>query len=200
MGEEPERRNVFGGLEVEGIFGDKRPFAVTLQDHETLEEREKFTVYKILVLRSQGDSWIIFRRYTDFCRLQDKLKDLFPSVHLVLPPKRWFKDNYDEEFLDERQTGLQNFLHNLTYHKDISNCVAVRQFLCMTDSPGPFDSLEESRAFCATLEESNHQLQRELMEKQKEVEHLRKTLNERTTYINLLMRKVQRVSFLTKSQ
>ncbi|XP_061746140.1 sorting nexin-16-like [Nerophis ophidion] len=121
------------------------PFTLTLQGHETLEERSKFTVYKILVSGSQGDSWIIFRRYTDFCRLQSKLKDLFPSGHLVLPPKRWFKDNYDEEFLAERQIALQKFLHNLTHHKHIISSDAVRQFLCMTDPPGPFDSVEESR-------------------------------------------------------
>nr|XP_057937926.1 sorting nexin-16-like [Doryrhamphus excisus] len=109
-------------LEGEGILGDRWPetsFTLTLQGHETLEERAKFTVYKILVNGSQGTSWMIFRRYTDFCRLQNKLKDLFPRVHLVLPPKRWFKDNYDEEFLAERQTALQEFLHNMTHHKNL---------------------------------------------------------------------------------
>ncbi|XP_061924763.1 sorting nexin-16-like [Entelurus aequoreus] len=147
-------------------------------------------VYKILVSGSQGDSWIVFRRYTDFCRLQNKLKDLFPSVHLVLPPKRWFKDNYDEEFLAERQIALQTFLHNLTHHKHIISSDAVRQFLCMTDPPGPFDSVEESRAFCETLEETNHHLQRELMEKQRDFDNLTHILKERENYINLLMSKV----------
>ncbi|XP_019733383.1 sorting nexin-16-like [Hippocampus comes] len=204
MGDESEgRRNVFYGPETEGILGDdwvERPFTVTLQDHEILKGREKFTVYKILVIGSQGGSWIIFRRYGDFRRLRDKLKALFPSVRLVLPPKRWFKDNYDGEFLDERRTGLQTFLQNLTCHNDISNSVSVRQFLCVSESPGPFDSLEESRAFCAALEETNHYLQRELMEKQREVEHLRETLNERTDYINFLMKKHDCVSLLTESQ
>lgn len=104
-----------------------------------------------------------------------QLKELFPIFGLALPPKRWFKDNYDEEFLEERQIGLQTFLQSLTLHKDIiSRCVwwrlevwllqrsssalfdlefliyllpseAVRHFLCLVDPPSPFDSLEESR-------------------------------------------------------
>ncbi|XP_054624004.1 sorting nexin-16-like [Dunckerocampus dactyliophorus] len=200
------RGDVRGGslppLEGEGILGDRwaeRPFTLILQGHETLEERAKFTIYKILVNGSQGNSWMIFRRYTDFCRLQNKLKDLFPSIHLVLPPKRWFKDNYDEEFLAERQTALQKFLHNLTKHKDMISSDAVRQFLCMSDPPGPFDSVEESRAFCETLEETNHRLQRELMEKQRDVDNLTQLLNERENYINRLMSKVRCVSLLAKA-
>ena len=117
-------------------------------------------VYKILVKKNQEDSWVIFRRYTDFSRLNDKvrlgiknkkpstelfccgfatnplcvcvqLKELFPRFRLSLPPKRWFKDNYDMEFLEERQIGLQTFLQNLIAHKDIINrylqgvCVCV---------------------------------------------------------------------------
>lgn len=31
-------------------------------------------VYKILVMRGQWDSWVIFRHYSDFCRLKDKVK------------------------------------------------------------------------------------------------------------------------------
>lgn len=56
------------------------------------------------------------------CVLQ--LKDMFPGFRLSLPPKRWFKDNYDSDFLEDRQLGLQAFLQNLIAHKDIANwCV-----------------------------------------------------------------------------
>lgn len=109
------------------------------------------------------------------CVLQ--LKDMFPGFRLSLPPKRWFKDNYDSDFLEDRQLGLQAFMQNLIAHKDMANwyviwlfksiiiCVKrvsssqtlvfspcplffslpVREFLCLDDPPGPFDSLEESR-------------------------------------------------------
>ncbi|KFQ88062.1 Sorting nexin-16, partial [Phoenicopterus ruber ruber] len=124
---------------------EDRPSTPTILGYEVMEERAKFTVYKILVRRSPEESWVVFRRYTDFSRLNDKLKDMFPGFRLALPPKRWFKDNYNPDFLEDRQLGLQAFLQNLVAHKDIANCLAVREFLCLDDPPGPFDSLEESR-------------------------------------------------------
>ncbi|XP_070700947.1 sorting nexin-16-like [Pempheris klunzingeri] len=169
----------------------ERPITTTLLGHDVLEERAKLTVYKILVMGRRGESWVIFRRYTDFCRLHDKLKELFPSLGLTLPPKRWFKDNYDEKFLEERQIGLQAFLHNLTLQKDIFSSEAVRHFLCLVEPPGPFDSLEESMAFCETLEDTNDRLQRELLENQREADALKKTLEEKENHISLLVKKAK---------
>lgn len=165
---------------------EERPITPTVLGYEVMEERAKFTVYKVLVKKTPDESWVVFRRYTDFSRLNDKLKEMFPGFRLSLPPKRWFKDNYDSDFLEDRQLGLQAFLQNLVAHKDIANCLAVREFLCLDDPPGPFDSLEESRAFCETLEESNYRLQKELLEKQKEIASLKRRLEEREQAILVL--------------
>lgn len=62
---------------------------------------------------------LFFWFLTFLCVTLPQLKDLFPRLRLALPPKRWLKDNYDEEFLEERQIGLQNFLHNLTLHEEV---------------------------------------------------------------------------------
>uniref|UniRef100_UPI00358E4045 sorting nexin-16-like isoform X2 n=1 Tax=Myxine glutinosa TaxID=7769 RepID=UPI00358E4045 len=126
----------------------------------------------VLGLRPE-ESWVVFRRYTDFARLNDKLKEMFPGFRLALPPKRWFKDNFDPIFLEDRQAGLQAFLQNLVAHKDVTNCIPVRDFLCLDEPPGPFDSLVESRAFCEGLEETNYQLQRDLLDRQREIDTLR---------------------------
>ncbi|NWV12136.1 SNX16 protein, partial [Ptilonorhynchus violaceus] len=173
---------------------EDRPSTPTILGYEVMEERAKFTVYKILVKRSPEESWVVFRRYTDFSRLNDKLKDMFPGFRLALPPKRWFKDNYNPDFLEDRQLGLQAFLQNLVAHKDIANCLAVREFLCLDDPPGPFDSLEESRAFCETLEETNYRLQKELLEKQREVESLKKLLSEKQLHIDAVERRIRDLS------
>lgn len=53
---------------------------------------------------------------------------MFPGFRLSLPPKRWFKDNYDSDFLEDRQLGLQAFLQNLVAHKDISNRYRMQLF------------------------------------------------------------------------
>lgn len=165
-----------------------RPITPTILGYEVMEERAKFTVYKILVRKTPEEGWVVFRRYADFSRLNEKLKEMFPGFRLALPPKRWFKDNYDTDFLEDRQLGLQAFLQNLVAHKDIANCLTVREFLCLDDPPGPFDSLEESRAFCETLEESNYRLQRELLDKQREISALRRRLEEREQRISQLER------------
>nr|XP_033789512.1 sorting nexin-16 [Geotrypetes seraphini]XP_033789514.1 sorting nexin-16 [Geotrypetes seraphini] len=173
---------------------EERPATPTILGYEVMEERAKFTVYKILVRKSPEESWVVFRRYTDFSRLNDKLKEMFPGFRLALPPKRWFKDNYNMDFLEDRQLGLQAFLQNLVAHKDIANCLAVREFLCLDDPPGPFDSLEESRAFCETLEETNYRLHRDIIEKQKEVETLKKLLDEKQLQIDALENRIREMS------
>lgn len=178
---------------------EERPTTPTVLGYEVMEERAKFTVYKVLVKKSQDESWVVFRRYTDFSRLNDKLKEMFPGFRLSLPPKRWFKDNYDSDFLEDRQLGLQAFLQNLVAHKDIANCVAVREFLCLDEPPGPFDSLEESRAFCETLEEGNYRLQKELLEKQREINALKKILEEKELHIHLLEKRINGESLTPES-
>uniref|UniRef100_A0A3Q3XDE8 PX domain-containing protein n=1 Tax=Mola mola TaxID=94237 RepID=A0A3Q3XDE8_MOLML len=195
-----DRRRTRGGvldgsstlLESDGSVGhswEERPTIPTLLGYQILEKRAKLTVYKILVMGGQRDSWVIFRQYSDFCRLKDKLKELFPSFSLALPPKHWFRNSYDEELLEERRIGLQTFLQSLTSDRDvISTCIeAVQRFLCLANQP--FDNLEEIRAVCEALEENNHHLQRDLLENQREVDTLKKTLEEKENHINLLLKK-----------
>uniref|UniRef100_A0A2K6SUZ5 Sorting nexin 16 n=1 Tax=Saimiri boliviensis boliviensis TaxID=39432 RepID=A0A2K6SUZ5_SAIBB len=153
----------------ETVNWEDRPSTPTILGYEVMEERAKFT-----------------------------LKEMFPGFRLALPPKRWFKDNYNADFLEDRQLGLQAFLQNLVAHKDIANCLAVREFLCLDDPPGPFDSLEESRAFCETLEETNYRLQKELLEKQKEMESLKKLLNEKQLHIDTLEKRFRTMSLEPK--
>lgn len=68
--------------------------------------------------------WIT--KYLCVCVCCLQLKEMFPGFRLSLPPKRWFKDNYDTDFLEDRQLGLQAFLQNLVAHKDIANWWADR--------------------------------------------------------------------------
>lgn len=162
----------------------------TLLGYEVVQKRAQSTVYKILVTGALGGSRVIFRRYDDFCSLKEELKLLFPNFDLALPPRRWFKGSDDSAFLEERQVGLQSFLQRLLSRKEIMNSNPVKQFLCWGDQQSLFD-MEETRAICETLEENNHHLQRELFENQRQVDILRKTLEEKENYINLLMKKAK---------
>ncbi|XP_029970979.1 sorting nexin-16-like, partial [Salarias fasciatus] len=126
-----------------------------------------------------------------------QLKQLFPGFRAALPPasRCRLRNSYGKEFLEERLSRLQAFLQELTSHQDVIRSEAVRRFLCLDDPPSPFDSLEESRAFCETLEEMNHHLQRELLEKQSQTDMLKKTLKEREKTIKLLLKKAQSQPF-----
>ncbi|XP_022781065.1 uncharacterized protein LOC111322254 [Stylophora pistillata] len=131
--------------------------------YEIVDNRQKFTVYKIEV-KSQNKSWFVFRRYTDFTRLNDRLRDAFPEFQIRLPGKRWFKDNFDPEFIEERARGLQFFINNIMNHSDICNSHEVQEFFCLNDPPGPYDSLEESRAYCQHLENQAEDLKQKVDE------------------------------------
>lgn len=47
------------------------------------------------------------------------------------------------------------------------------------------------KAFCETLEETNYHLQRELLEKQKEVESLKRLLGEKQLHIDALENRIR---------
>lgn len=55
------------------------------------------------------------------------------------------------------------------------------------------------KAFCETLEETNYRLQRELLEKQKEVESLKKLLSEKQLYLDTLESRFKYVVILVIS-
>ncbi|XP_039517233.1 sorting nexin-16-like [Pimephales promelas] len=168
-----------------GGINEEKTLKVTLLGYKVMEEKTKFTVYKILVRRAPDESWHIFRRYTDFSRLHDKLKEMFPVFDFVLPPKRWF-NNFSAEFLEERQLGLQDFLQHLVARKDLRNSEAVRQFLCLDDPPAAFGDIRERWAFCETLEGTTSCcLQRDLMDDRRETESLRNVLLHKELQISL---------------
>ncbi|CAH1270471.1 SNX16 [Branchiostoma lanceolatum] len=149
---------------------------VPIIGYEIMEQWARYTLFKIHVQVEADEGWFVFRRYSDFQRLNDKLRNLFPTFRLALPPKRWFKDNFDPTFLEDRILGLQAFVNNVIGHVDIVDSDPVREFFCLDDPPDPLDRLEESRALCESLEECVYNLRREVLEKNHEVESLKAEL------------------------
>ncbi|XP_067652320.1 sorting nexin-16-like [Haliotis asinina] len=167
---------------------------VPILGYEVMEERAKFTVYKIQVEKSDHESWFVFRRYTDFSHLNEKLLSMFPGIRLSLPPKRWFRSNYEREFLEDRLHGLQAFLNNVTGHSEICNSKPVREFFCFDDPPGPHDSLEESRALCENLEETTYHLRQELDDRDQEIRLLREELDLYKSQVTMLSKRLREMS------
>ena len=60
--------------------------------------------------RTEVPNWNIYRRYSDFLKLHEKLTSAFPGIHLHLPPKRWMWNNFDPVFIGHRIYGLQRLI------------------------------------------------------------------------------------------
>ncbi|KDR18303.1 sorting nexin-16 [Zootermopsis nevadensis] len=152
-------------------------YNIPIIGYEIMEERARFTVYKLRIENSvTGDCWFVFRRYTDFVRLFSKLKTDFPSVKLTLPRKRWFGDNFDPNFLEDRIHGLQCFVNAILEHQDLYTAPSVQDFFCLNEPPAYAESVEESRAIFEALEETIYHLRSQLKEKDMELNRLRASL------------------------
>ncbi|XP_011181548.2 sorting nexin-16 [Zeugodacus cucurbitae] len=128
---------------------------VPIIGYEVMEERARFTVYKLRVENPMtNDCWLVLRRYTDFVRLNTKLKQLFPNVVLLLPRKKIFGDNFNAVFLDNRVQGLQIFVNSIMAKEELRKCKLVREFFCLDEPPSYSESMEECRAIFEAQEET----------------------------------------------
>lgn len=173
-------------------------FRIPIIGYEIMEERARFTVsvficmkrklpyfcpctlIKVYKLRIEnivtGDCWFVFRRYTDFVRLFSKLKTDFPSIKLSLPRKRWFGNNFDPIFLEDRIYGLQCFVNAILEHQELCTAASVQDFFCLNEPATCAESMEESRAIFEALEETIYHLRCQLKEKDMELNKARISL------------------------
>ncbi|XP_053970778.1 sorting nexin-16 [Hylaeus anthracinus] len=134
--------------------------------YEVMEERARFTVYKLRVELKNGDCWFVFRRYTDFVRLLSQLRrQKIPISHLSLPRKKWIGDNFAPSFLEERIRGLQAFVNGILGSPLLIGTACVRDFFCLDEPPALSDTAEESRAIFEALEDTIYHLRQQLRER-----------------------------------
>lgn len=137
---------------------------IPIVGYEVMEERARFTIYKLKVEDpSTKQSWLVFRRYTDFVRLYSRLKSENININLPLPSKRWFRDNFEPAFLEERVRGLQTFV-NAVLRRMSSNKI-VRDFFCIDEPPQEFNYQPEAQAVYGALEDSICSLKTQLKQK-----------------------------------
>lgn len=146
---------------------------VPIVGYEVMEQRARFTVYKLRIEnKARGDCWFVFRRYTDFVRIHSKLKTEFPHIELMLPRKRWFGDNFNSSFIEERIQGLQKLINNIVSNTELMNTPSVRDFFCLDEPPIYSDCVEESRAIFEALEDTIYNLRQQVREKTSEMKKL----------------------------
>lgn len=151
---------------------------VPIIGYEVMEERARFTVYKLRVENPRtNDCWLVLRRYTDFVRLNQKLKQVFPAITLQLPRKKIFGDNFNSVFLDNRVQGLQIFVNTVMANDQLRTCKVVREFFCLDEPPTHSESMEECRAIFEAQEET--------------ISHLRMQINSKNELILSLQQKLR---------
>ncbi|XP_013163511.1 PREDICTED: sorting nexin-16 isoform X2 [Papilio xuthus] len=148
---------------------------IPIVGYEVMEERARFTIYKLKVEDDKRDqSWLVFRRYTDFVRLYTRIKSELPNVMLPLPGKRWFRDNFEPAFLEERVRGLQVFVNAILLK--LPNHPVVREFFCLDEPPQVFTYQPEIQAVYGALEDSITNLKVQLKQKDATIMHLQRQL------------------------
>lgn len=150
---------------------------IPIVGYEVMEERARFTIYKLKVEDDKRDqSWLVFRRYTDFVRLYSRIKAENPNINLPLPGKRWFRDNFEPAFLEERVRGLQVFVNAIL--SKLPEHPVVRDFFCLDEPPQVFSYQPEVQAVYGALEDSITTLRMQLKQKDATIMHLQKRLNQ----------------------
>ncbi|KAJ2942274.1 hypothetical protein O0L34_g15821 [Tuta absoluta] len=148
---------------------------IPIVGYEVMEERARFTIYKLKVEDDKRDtSWLVFRRYTDFVRLYSRIKAELPGLMLPLPGKRWFRDNFEPAFLEERVRGLQIFVNAIL--NKLPNHPVVREFFCLDEPPQVFSYQPEVQAVYGALEDSITTLKMQLKQKDATIMHLQTRL------------------------
>ncbi|XP_034476112.1 uncharacterized protein LOC117783049 [Drosophila innubila] len=152
---------------------------VPIIGYEVMEERARFTVYKLRVENPDTrDCWLVMRRYTDFVRLNGKLKQVFPHVNLLLPRKKLFGDNFNAVFLDNRVQGLQMFVNSIMVKEQLRKHKLVREFFCLDEPPSYSESMEECRAIFEAQEETIAHLKLQIQTKNDHILSLQQKLRE----------------------
>ncbi|XP_062128435.1 uncharacterized protein LOC133840556 [Drosophila sulfurigaster albostrigata] len=155
------------------------PLRVPIIGYEVMEERARFTVYKLRVENPDtNDCWLVMRRYTDFVRLNGKLKQAFPHLNLMLPRKKLFGDNFNAVFLDNRVQGLQMFVNSIMMKEPLRKSKLVREFFCLDEPPSYSESMEECRAIFEAQEETIAHLKLQIQSKNDLILGLQQKLRE----------------------
>jgi len=129
-------------------------------------------------VNSNNKRWIVHRRYSDFILLNKKLQKEFPSLCLSLPPKRWFRNNFNTYFIKKRKEGLQEFMRNLFALKQLFESKNVQMFFRLNDPPDPSEDLETSQMYCESLEQSCNDLRVVINQQGMEITRLNRDLQE----------------------
>ncbi|XP_056635878.1 sorting nexin-16 [Diorhabda sublineata] len=155
---------------------------IPIVGYEIMEERARFTVYKLKVENKlTGGFWYVFRRYTDFVRLCNRLKNRYQDIVQHLPRKRWLKNNFDPIFLEERVNGLQTLVNAILNVPELIGSQEIQDFFCLNEPPVYSETSEETKAIFEALEDTISELKQQIREKDTSIDSLEMKLHSLVT-------------------
>jgi hypothetical protein len=165
-------------------------YFVPIEGFQLLEQRSEFVVFKLKVepLSSSlnhgnptsNGVWYVYRRFTDFRRLYDKLKQTRPDLEFQFVTPKWRENSFNQSFLERRQANLQLFLNQLMSDRKLLLNSEVRKFLCINRK----DELNELNTNCDVQSDLSTvcgrccTLQSLLVDKERELQSLRNQLKQ----------------------
>ncbi|KAG8270689.1 sorting nexin 13, partial [Homalodisca vitripennis] len=122
------------------------PYTLAAEIIETGVVNEKgktFGIYAMSVSRrydsGHKETWHIYRRYSDFYELQQKVRDKYPDLaKLTFPGKKTFH-NMERRVLERRMKMLNHYLQTLLHSGVLASHPNLRALLLVFLEPGEYD-------------------------------------------------------------
>ncbi|PKY23392.1 syntaxin [Rhizophagus irregularis DAOM 181602=DAOM 197198] len=150
---------------------------IYVRDTETRLNPKPHIVYKVEV-NAAVRTWSVWKRYSEFDELNDKLIRLFPSnpPPFEMPAKHYFQSTLGNPVLvEERRRGLEDYLRGILFHKDDR----YRE----TDEWRDFLAIPTGRLLDAASMYTSETWLDEYNEVQAKAKEIRSLLNKRETHI-----------------
>ena len=145
------------------FYTERREDAIILEIDEEKSKRNKYTVYQLIEIKKDPNSYnpkkkiLCYRRYSDFDKFYNKLKTRYP--HCIFPrlsQKQYIK-NEEQIFLENRRKELQYFINRLYYHEEISKSEEFKRFINSTFDSQYFDNLPDKYSYPESFKANNGQ-------------------------------------------
>ena len=144
------QKNDMSDIEIKSIISNPRKVSDSLL-------KNSYLIYDITTPKL---NWFVNRRYSDFVWLREILISLFPTVLIPqLPKKKIGNRRFEEDFVEKRLKGLQNFLDEVLKNEILKTAEPLKTFLSIKSFSGKIqvadletEQLNNSKTYFASVE------------------------------------------------
>ena len=117
-------KNDMSNTEIKAVISNPRKVSDSIL-------KNSYLIYDITTTKL---NWFVNRRYSDFVWLREILISLFPTVLIPqLPKKKIGNRRFEDDFVEKRLKGLQNFLDEVLKNEILKTAEPLKTFLSLTE-------------------------------------------------------------------